>query len=78
MVELLLLGRQHGYSRLDQACQEALSLGCSAAAAVRYLMTRAQSDRAAPPRLEVAALRSYERPLPEVRTYDALLAMEMV
>ena len=64
--KLLLLGRQHGYSGLDQAARGALLH----AAAVRYLMTRAQSDRAEPPRLEVAALRSYERPLPEVRAYD--------
>ena len=34
MVELLLLGRQHGYGGLDQACQEALRLGCSDAAAM--------------------------------------------
>ena len=78
MVELLLLGRQRGYSGLDQACQEALGLGCSDAAAVRYLMTREPRDPAVPPRLEVAALQSYERPLPEVRTYDALLATEVV
>ena len=31
-----------------------------------------------PPRLEVAALRAYERPLPEVNAYDALLTAEAV
>ena len=78
MVELLLLGQQHGYGGLDQACQEALRLGCSDAAAMSNLMTREERDRAVFPRLEVAALQSYERPLPEARIYDALLETEMV
>ena len=78
MVELLLLGREHGYSELDSAFQQALRLGCSDAAAARYLMTEARLDRPAAPRLEVAALRAYERPLPEVNTYDALLTAEVV
>ena len=78
MVELLLLGREHGYSELDSAFQQALRLGCSDAAAVRYLMTQARLKRPAPPRLEVAALRAYERPLPEVNAYDALLTAEVV
>ena len=58
--------------------QQALRLGCSDAAAARYLMTEARLDRPAAPRLEVAALRAYERPLPEVNTYDALLTAEVV
>ena len=78
MVELLLLGREHGYRELDAACQQALDLGCSDAAAARYLMTAARLGRPAPLPIEVAALRAYERPLPEVNTYDALLTAEGV
>ena len=78
MVELLLMGREHGYRELDAAFQQALDLGCSDAAAARYLMTEARLDRPTPPRLEVATLRAYERPLPEVNTYDALLTAEGV
>ena len=73
MVELLLMGREHGYRELDAAFQQALDRGCSDAAAARYLMIEARLDRPTPPRLEVATLRTYERPLPEVSTYDALL-----
>ena len=77
MVELLLLGREHGYRELDVACQQALDLGCSDAAAARYLMTQARLGRPAPLPIEVAALRAYERPLPEVNAYDALLTAEV-
>ena len=53
-------------------------MGCSDAAAARYLMTEARLDRPTPHRLEVATLRAYERPLPEVNTCDALLTAEGV
>ena len=78
MVELLLLGRKHGYRELDAACQQALDLGCSDAATARYLMTAARLGRPAAPPIDVAALRAYERPLPEVGAYDALLTAEVV
>ena len=78
MVELLLMGREHGYRELDAAFQQALDFGCSDAAAARYLMTEARLGQPAAPRLEVAALRAYERPLPEVNAYDALLTTERV
>jgi transposase len=77
MVELLLLGREHGYHDVDAALQQALDLGCSDAAAARYLMTAARLGRPAPPPIDVAALRAYERPLPEVGVYDALLTAEV-
>ena len=77
MIELLGLGRQHGYPRLDEALQSALELGCSDVAAVRHLLTRDQLDRAIPPRLELTSLMAYERPLPEVDNYDRLLDREV-
>lgn len=39
MIELLRLGRAAGYDRLKQAIRQALALGATDAAAVRYLMT---------------------------------------
>lgn len=77
MIELLLLGRQHGYQRLEQAVARALDLGCTDAAAVRHLMVtlsspRGQRPEKLPPQ-DLGALGSYERPQPEVNQYDQLL-----
>jgi hypothetical protein len=96
MIELLQLGRAQGaagYTALRGAIEAALALGCSDAAAVRYLLTaRAATTRAAdapasliglaatPPTAaplaldELGRLARYERPLPEVSSYDQLLA----
>jgi transposase len=78
MIELLKLGRQEGYGRLEQAVSWALSQGCWDAAAVRYLMSHdgLQGRRADP--IEVGVLSRYERPLPEVGQYDQLLGQEGV
>jgi hypothetical protein len=77
MIELVQLGRQHGYTKLDEALKQALQLGCSDTAAVQHLMTRDQLDRAAVPRLELVALMAYERPLPSLNNYDHLLGQEV-
>src|SRR5688572_4358253 len=77
MIELVQLGRQHGYAKLDEALNQALELGCSDTAAVHHLMSRDQLDRAVAPRLEVLSLMAYERPLPSVANYDHLLGQEV-
>jgi hypothetical protein len=77
MIELVRLGRQHGYAKLDEALTQALALGCSDTAAVEHLMKRDQLHRAEVPRLELAALMAYERPLPAVDNYDHLLGQEV-
>ena len=77
MIELIQLGRQHGYGKLDDALTQALELGCSDTAAVQHLMTRDQLDRAVVPRLELVALMAYERPLPSIKNYDHLLGLEV-
>jgi transposase len=74
MIEVLLLGRQHGYEPLRRAIEEALALGASDVAVIRYLLERTRME----PRLPAAALQvgwleQYERPLPNLQNYDALL-----
>src|SRR5256885_6112035 len=44
MVELLLLGRERGYERLEQAVGTALQMGSSDSAAVRYLIMTDRSE----------------------------------
>ena len=75
MVELLQLGRQHGQAALVAAVEAALSLGCSDAAAVRYLLTAPASAVPVAPlsASELGPLAHFERPLPEVASYDLLL-----
>jgi hypothetical protein len=77
MVELLLLGREHGYGKLDEVIRLAMELGCSDAEAVRHLLTTApqtgQSGRASLPVSELGRLSSYERAQPGMQEYDQLL-----
>lgn len=73
MIALVQLGRTHGHPRLRAAIEEALGLGCTDSAAVRYLVTAADQARVPPPPLELGALAQFERPLPDVTPYDRLL-----
>lgn len=76
MVELVLLGREHGYGKLSDAIRSALELGCSDTAAVRHLLTTAspgKTSRAALAATELGGLSRYERPQPLMHEYDQLL-----
>ena len=77
MVELVLLGREHGYRKLDGAMRTALELGCSDAAAVRHLLTTevipAAAHKAALTASDLGGLARYERPQPVIHDYDQLL-----
>jgi transposase len=73
LIELLQLGRTYGQEKLEAAVEEALALGCGDSAAVRYLLTAGQRQRACPAPLLVGALAAFERPLPTVDDYDQLL-----
>ncbi len=73
MIELLTLGKRHGWDRLKQAVEESLALGCTDAAAVRHLVTANELVRSRTEPLEVGGLERYDRPLPEMQEYDLLL-----
>ncbi len=82
MVELLVLGRQHGESVLVKAVEEALELGCSDAASVEYLLTQAIVPQSSPlaeplPSSVLGYLSRFERPLPEVNIYDQFLSSDL-
>ena len=75
MIEVLLLGREHGYEALGRAIEQALSLGGSDVAVIRYLLEGEQIEQRVPAAaLEVGWLERYERPLPNLQNYDRLLA----
>jgi Mu transposase-like protein len=73
MIELLTLGKQHGWDRLKQAIEHSLVLGCTDAAAVRHLITANELVRSRIESLEVGELERYDRPLPQIEEYDLLL-----
>ena len=81
MVELLQLGRTHGEAPLRGAIEAALALGCHDTAAVYHLLATRELAHQRPEalgELEVGALAQYDRPLPEVATYDRLLSAPAV
>lgn len=75
MVALLLLGREQGWEALRRTVDRALGLGCSDSGAIRYLLLHPAST-STPASLtleELGTLSRYERPLPEMSSYDLLL-----
>ena len=74
MIEVLLLGRQHGYPRLQAVIEKALDMNCFDVEAVRLLLD-AERNRKREPReaIEVGALLVCDRPQPSTRNYDQLL-----
>ena len=74
MIDVLLLGRQHGFDALRRAIEQALALGGSDVAVIRYLLELERSGPRSPAvALEVNWLRQYERPQPNLLDYDRLL-----
>jgi hypothetical protein len=73
MVEVIGLGRQHGYDRLQEVIERALVLGCADVEAIRYLLLESRLERARPEALHMPELREYDRPLPSCGDYDRLL-----
>lgn len=72
MIDLLTLGKRHGWERLRQAIEESLALGCTDAAAVRHLVTADELVRRNE-LLGLPGLERYDRPLPAIGDYDLLL-----
>ena len=77
MIELLQLGRQHGYDRLTRAIHQALTSGAADAAAVRYFLTAPRLAPPAVPSLAPTDLTPSDyvtRPLPSLDGDDQRLA----
>jgi len=75
MIELLQLGRVHGQAALRQAIDTALAVGVGDAGAVRHLLAQPQLARAPQAELALGGLAQFERPLPDLEAYDALLGV---
>ena len=73
MVEVVKLGKKHGYDHLRLAVDAAAELGCSDVGAVLYLLDAAKVKRKSPELIDVGDLARYERPMPGLTDYDLLL-----
>ena len=69
--------RPYGHARLRAAIEQAVSLGCADAAAIRHLITAADLARARSEIIERSALSRFERALPVMIDYDGLLNQEV-
>lgn len=74
MIELLQLGKQHGYDRLSVAFRIALEKGCSDSAAIKHLLLNENTPGPqALPIDELGSLKQYEMSQPDVGGYDLLM-----
>lgn len=76
MIEVLLLGREHGWRELEEAVSRALKLCCFDPGAVRLLLPGKESvgqPAKACELVEMGILRRYDRPQPVTDEYDRLL-----
>jgi transposase len=74
MVAVVALGREFGHDRLRTAVAQTVALGACDVAAVRYLLTEAALRKVRPEPIEVGELARYDRPMPTLADYDALLS----
>ena len=77
MIQVLSLIKPHGHERVRTAVEEAVSLGCADAAAIRHLVEAADLTHARDAIIELDTLSRFERPLPVISDYDRLLDQEM-
>lgn len=74
MIDLLKLGKKHGYDKLTMAVNKALNHGCWDSAAIKHILLCENKVVAqALPLKELGALTCFERPQPSLNEYDDLL-----
>ena len=78
MIQVLSLIRPHSHARVRAAVEEAITLGCADAAAVRHLVEAVDLAHARHARIELGELSRFERPVPVMTDYDGLLGQEVV
>jgi transposase len=77
MVQVLSLINPHGHARVRAAVDEAVTLGCADAAAIRHLVEAVDLTHARDGLGELGALSRFERPAPVMTDYDGLLDQEV-
>jgi transposase len=74
MIDLLLLGRTHGYDALREAIEKTVAIGCMDVSAVVLLLNGSIGEsRPTPEAVDIGALSRFNRPMPTLAEYDQLL-----
>jgi hypothetical protein len=74
MIDLLLLGRTHGYEALREAIEKTVAIGCMDVSAVVLLLNGSMGElRPEPEPVDIGALSRFNRPMPTLAEYDQLL-----
>ena len=74
MIDLLLLGRTHGFDALRQAIEKTLAIGCADVSAVVLLLKAGETEhRRIVEAVEIGGLSRYDRPQPSLADYNQLL-----
>jgi hypothetical protein len=73
MIELLLFSKAYGWAGLRRRIEEVQALGCRDAAAVKHLLQVDRLEHRPVAPIEIGELSCYERPVPQLNHYDALL-----
>jgi len=77
MIQVLNLIKQHGHARVRAAVEQALALGCADTGAILHLAAAEDLAHARGVLIELGELARFERPLPVMTNYDALLGQEV-
>jgi transposase len=77
MLQVLSLIKPHGHERVRAAVDQAVTLGCTDAAAIRHLVEAADLSHARDALSELGELSRFERPEPVMTDYDGLLGQEV-
>ena len=74
MIDLLLLGRRHGYDALRDAIEKTVAIGCMDVSAVALLLNGSVDElRPAAEAVDIGGLSRFDRPQPTLAEYDELL-----
>ena len=74
MIDLLLLGRSHGYDALRDAIEKTVAIGCMDVGAVVLMMNGSSGElRPAAETVDIGGLNRFDRPQPTLTDYDQLL-----
>jgi len=74
MIDLLLLGQNHGYDALRDAIEKTVAIGCMDVSAVVLMMNGSGGElRPATETVDIGWLNRFDRPQPTLTDYDQLL-----
>jgi transposase len=77
MIQLIRSVREHGHTRVREAVETALSVGCSDVAAIHHLLSSENLTHQRTSSIDLGGLTRYERPMPVMIDYDCLLQKEI-